>query len=532
MNFTNKPKGVKQALIYTRVSTEEQAVHGHSLEYQEEILRLHCQKEGVEVVKHFQDDGYSAKDFKRRPAFKELYQYILDHPKAIHYVYILRWDRFSRNTTQAHVEIDRLEKLGVQVKCLEETVSPKDPIFPYIRAFKLAEGESDNIRRALNTTRGIVCARKEGRYTGTPPIGYKRERNASGKSFIVPDENAILIKEAFEIVALGLYPIDAVRKILLEKGLKISRSAFYSLLRNKTYKGFTKVPQVDEEEEYYVPGLHEALVSEDLFSQVELVLKKIGEKSNIPTAKFKQREDFPLRGFLICSECSRNLTGSLSKSRNGSYYGYYHCQNTCKTRFSTGLLHDKLDDFLNSLTIPPEISELYMAILENTFKSNEGDRKKQIQGLKERIKDQEDKIARCDDMLLNREIDRDSHSRMISKLKEEIAILKKKIELQECSETGFMKYCRFGIPLLSNLSGFYTNASVEIKQKLLGSIFPAKLHFRENSYRTSHLNPALALILQKNKALENEKTGQILFEESLSGGLPVTGLEPAPCCQE
>jgi site-specific DNA recombinase len=75
-------------------------------------------------------------------------------------------------------------------------------------------------------------------------------------------------------------------------------------------------------------------------------------------------------------------------------------------------------------------------------------------------------------------------------------------------------------------------ASIEIKQKLLGSIFPAKLHFWENSYRTTPLNPALALILQKNKVLKNEKTGQILFEESLSGELPTTGLEPAPCCQE
>jgi glutaredoxin-related protein len=37
------------------------------------------------------------------------------------------------------------------------------------------------------------------------------------------------------------------------------------------------------------------------------------------------------------------------------------------------------------------------------------------------------------------------------------------------------------------------------------------------------LNPALALILQKNKGLENEKTGQTLFEESLSGELPMTG---------
>jgi site-specific DNA recombinase len=126
-------------------------------------------------------------------------------------------------------------------------------------------------------------------------------------------------------------------------------------------------------------------------------------------------------------------------------------------------------------------------------------------------------------MLLNRKIDRDSHQRMISKLKEEIAILRKKIEVQECSETGFMKYCRFGIPLLSNLSGFYMNASIGIKQKLLGSIFPAKLHYREDSYRPPPLNPALALILQKNKVLENEKTGQILFEESLSGELPMTG---------
>lgn len=171
-----------------------------------------------------------------------------------------------------------------------------------------------------------------------------------------------------------------------------------------------------------------------------------------------------------------------------------------------------------------------MTILEDTFKSNEVDRKMQIQGLKERIKDQEAKIARCDEMLLNQDIDREAHQGMTLKLKEEIAILRKKIELQESNESGFMKYCRFGIPFLSNLSGFYQTASVEIKQKLLGSIFPAKLHFREDSYRTTPLNPALAFILQKNKGLENEKTEQTLFQETLSGEMPMTGLEPALYC--
>ena len=50
-----------------------------------------------------------------------------------------------------------------------------------------------------------------------------------------------------------------------------------------------------------------------------------------------------------------------------------------------------------------------------------------------------------------------------------------------------------------------------------------KFPIREDSYRTTLLNAALALILQKNKGLENEKTGQMLFRETLSGEMPVTG---------
>lgn len=41
------------------------------------------------------------------------------------------------------------------------------------------------------------------------------------------------------------------------------------------------------------------------------------------------------------------------------------------------------------------------------------------------------------------------------------------------------------------------------------------------------LNPALALILQKNKGLENEKTGDIAISENVSGNVARTGIEPA-----
>lgn len=98
--------------------------------------------------------------------------------------------------------------------------------------------------------------------------------------------------------------------------------------------------------------------------------------------------------------------------------------------------------------------------------------------------------------------------------------------------TSFEKYCRFGMGILTNLDYYFDEASLEIKRKMLGSIFPGKLTFQDGKYRTDGLNPALAIILQRTKNLQKEKTGNIVISENVSGDVPMTGLEPAPCCQE
>lgn len=88
------------------MSTEEQAIQGYSLGYQEELLKLQCQKDGLEIVEHFQDDGFSAKSFNR-PAFKELCEYIKLNPKTIDFVYVVRRDRFSRNIAMSNLNDSR-----------------------------------------------------------------------------------------------------------------------------------------------------------------------------------------------------------------------------------------------------------------------------------------------------------------------------------------------------------------------------------------------------------------------------------------
>ena len=78
--------------------------------------------------------------------------------------------------------------------------------------------------------------------------------------------------------------------------------------------------------------------------------------------------------------------------------------------------------------------------------------------------------------------------------------------------------------LLKDLTWYFQEAGLEAKRKLLGSIFPAKLTFQDGKYRTAGLNPALTIILQKTKNLENEKRGDIIISENISGDVPATGL--------
>ena len=163
MNNSKKVKRTKKAVIYTRVSTEEQAVRGTSLVDQEEMLRKVCEYEGIEIVDHIQDDGCSAKTFNR-PAFQQLFANLKSGRIKIDFLYIVRWDRFSRNMKITFLMEHELEKYGVEVRCLEDSYDTSDPKSIMFRAIKIAEAEVDNRRRAKNTQMGIRRTLKAGRY--------------------------------------------------------------------------------------------------------------------------------------------------------------------------------------------------------------------------------------------------------------------------------------------------------------------------------------------------------------------------------
>ena len=91
------------------------------------------------------------------------------------------------------------------------------------------------------------------------------------------------------------------------------------------------------------------------------------------------------------------------------------------------------------------------------------------------------------------------------------------------TDTAFEKYSRYGISLLTHMDIYFQMATLDVKRKMLGSIFPGKLVFQDGKYRTEGMNLALELILQKTSGLQNEKTGNTFISENVSGDVPSTG---------
>jgi site-specific DNA recombinase len=77
------------------------------------------------------------------------------------------------------------------------------------------------------------------------------------------------------------------------------------------------------------------------------------------------REELPLRGMLSCSGCGLKLTGSRSKSSNGNFYFYYHCNYCGKERFPVAQVNGVFENILNDFTFTKESKEIYQLMVKD-----------------------------------------------------------------------------------------------------------------------------------------------------------------------
>ncbi|TJZ53682.1 recombinase family protein [Sphingobacterium olei] len=353
---------MNSAYLYVRVSTDEQKRKGFSLIEQEDRLLKYCEMNQIKVRGIFRED-FSAKDFNR-PEWKRLIKTI---KRSKHHsqenILFIKWDRFSRSIEYAYQMMGILRGLNTQAMAIDQPIDFEVPESIVMLAVYLSIPEAENNRRGKNTSDGMRRARKMGRWPAKAPIGYMNQVASDGKKITIPKQpEADYIRWSFTEYSSGKFTISHVRRMANLRGLRCSRNNFWKALHNPFYCGLVSVPATRTEEEEFVEGIHEPLISEQLFREVQSL---INSRRTRNTYKQKMKPVFLLRGYLICPLCGRRLTGSISTGRNAKYR-YYHCSvSKCKGCVRADILEGEYEERLKKMTIRPEVNELLELVLED-----------------------------------------------------------------------------------------------------------------------------------------------------------------------
>ncbi len=494
----------QKAILYIRVSTDEQADKGYSLLHQEDRLRKYCELHNIEIMALFKED-YSAKTFQR-PEFAKLLDFLKKNKTVINLLLFTKWDRFSRNAADAYSMINTLDKLGVEPQGIEQPLDLTIPENKIMLAFYLAAPEVENDRRALNVIVGMRRAKKEGRWMATAPKGYKNARDENNRPIIVPSNDAPIIRWAFEEVSKGVYYAEDIRKMCNDKGLVCSKNNFYKLLRNSVYCGKILIPAYKDEEEIYSNGKHEPLITEQLFYEVQDILNG---RRKVLLVKNTRKEELPLRGFLQCPRCGGTLTGSASKGTGGLYY-YYHCMRGCKERVNAELVNKRFIDVLSTLTANKNVIDTYYKVMADKFKANDKGKSKATQTIQEQINKNRDRLNKARQMMLDNEIDGKEYREIKNQYETIIDGLTRKRVQVSLVDDEYKKYLDFFAFLLKNLDRSYEEVDLADKQRMISLIFPEKLIFKNNGFRTKRVRKILERICAPVKGSGRNKSGLAL----------------------
>jgi site-specific DNA recombinase len=502
---------MKTADLYIGVSTDEQAEKGYSQRSQEELLRRYCDINSLSIRKIIFED-HSAKTFNR-PEWKNYLSELRRHKGLADLVLFLKWDRFSRNAGDAYQMISTLRKLGIEPQAIEQPLDLAIPENKMMLAFYLAAPEVENDRRALNVIYGMRRARKEGRYMGLAPVGYKNKTDELGRKCIEPKEpQAGILKWAFSEIAKGIYNTEQVYKLAKEKGFAGTKGLFWFAIRNPLYCGKIYIPRYKEEGSCFVKGLHEPIISEVLYYEVQDVLD--GRKRNY-RLKVVSNATLPLRGFIICPKCGKILTGSASKGHT-HYYSYYHCVGGCTSRFRADNVNRLFIRELKKYVPKPAMEALYKITLQEAWLEQTSHLQNNTKQLTTQIKELEEKLSYIRDLLSSKQIEPADYREMKTDYASKLEKLEAKLGNGNNETAEIKDLLSKGIKALLRLDYIYETGDIEKKREIISSIYPEKMTFDGFALRTNRINEVVQLIYSLDYGLNENKNRTNQNNSSLS----------------
>jgi site-specific DNA recombinase len=207
--------GSKRAILYARVSTDEQARSGYSLAQQIEALRAYAAREGYEVLEEVVDPGQSGASLER-PGMDRVRDLVAAGGVSV--VLAQDRDRFTREPAYHYLLRREFEEHGTKIRALNDRGddSPEgdltDGILDQLAKYERAKMTERSRRGKLRKVReGKVIAGRMARH-GAARYGFAF--NNARDALIVDEEKMTVVRRIFRMVGIEGQPIFAAKRML------------------------------------------------------------------------------------------------------------------------------------------------------------------------------------------------------------------------------------------------------------------------------------------------------------------------------
>jgi len=250
---------------YARVSTEDQATEGYSLDAQIDMLRAYAESQDWTISGEYIDDGYTGRNV-RRPEYSRMISDVNEWDAIV----VVKMDRIHRNSRNFMAMMDFLDKNGKKFISSTDSLDTSTALGSFVVDMmqRLAQLESEQIGERTYTGMREKAESSEGRIMGfTPPFGYR----ISNGELIAENEELDAVKRIFGWYGEGM-TMDEICRILNREGTLTRRSNFWNkfnlrnILKNPVYAGYMRW------DDLFIHHNAEKAVSEHEFNEIQKLM--------------------------------------------------------------------------------------------------------------------------------------------------------------------------------------------------------------------------------------------------------------------
>ena len=298
---------IEEAAAYVRVSSQEQKLHGLSIEAQKQKLTEYAEKHNLKIVEWYVDEGVSAtRPIAKRPALQRMGNDA--RKKKFSRILIIRIDRFFRSVAEYHEFMKMISPvIWTATEEKYDLSSANGRAFVNMK-LTIAELESGTTGERIKIVNDYKVKSGMPLYgTRSMPFCFAVEKCEDGKTKRIVKRNREAMEDLIAHVKVNKSIRGGMTFINNKYGLNLRYNAVANALRNEMIKGCYKGN----------PNYCEAYVTSEEFDELQIIVDRTPRTST---------EEYPyiFTGLIRCPNCGGTLSGAVHvNSKNGKQYRYY-----------------------------------------------------------------------------------------------------------------------------------------------------------------------------------------------------------------